>query len=204
MPVRKTLKHQINSIYFCRPHDRVLKIDNSPLILQISMGQMATHSSILAWRIPWTEEPGGLQSTGSQRVKYNWATSLPFFSILHVGILSHFCGQPKIVKIDCISTKRCSCSNHLCLQLTFWVESFLKVILKNFIVPLLIFAIQLSSPKFGSLKQHLFYFMILCVIDWDWAHSDSSIAGLGIAQASECKWQVSCLLDLVGGAAWLG
>ena len=30
---------------------------------------MATHSSILAWRIPWTEEPGGLQSTGSQRVR---------------------------------------------------------------------------------------------------------------------------------------
>ena len=32
--------------------------------------EMATHSSILAWRIPWTEEPGGLQSTGSQRVGY--------------------------------------------------------------------------------------------------------------------------------------
>ena len=32
---------------------------------------MATHSSILAWRIPWTEEPGGLQSMGSQRVGYN-------------------------------------------------------------------------------------------------------------------------------------
>ena len=31
---------------------------------------MATHSSILAWRIPWTEEPGGLQSMGSQRVRY--------------------------------------------------------------------------------------------------------------------------------------
>ena len=30
---------------------------------------MATHSSILAWRIPWTEEPGGLQSMGSQRVR---------------------------------------------------------------------------------------------------------------------------------------
>ena len=30
--------------------------------------EMATHSSILAWRIPWTEEPGGLQSTGLQRV----------------------------------------------------------------------------------------------------------------------------------------
>ena len=31
--------------------------------------EMATHSGIFAWRIPWTEEPGGLQSTGSQRVK---------------------------------------------------------------------------------------------------------------------------------------
>ena len=33
--------------------------------------EMATHSSILPWRIPWTEEPGGLQSTGSQRVGHN-------------------------------------------------------------------------------------------------------------------------------------
>ena len=32
---------------------------------------MATHSSILAWRVPWTEEPGGLQSMGSQRVGYD-------------------------------------------------------------------------------------------------------------------------------------
>ena len=32
---------------------------------------MATYSSILAWRIPWTEEPGGLQSMGSQRVRHN-------------------------------------------------------------------------------------------------------------------------------------
>ena len=36
--------------------------------------EMATHSSILAWRIPWTEEPGGLQSTGSQKVRHNWAS----------------------------------------------------------------------------------------------------------------------------------
>ena len=35
---------------------------------------MVTHSSILAWRIPWTEEPGGLQSMGSQRVGQVWAT----------------------------------------------------------------------------------------------------------------------------------
>ena len=36
--------------------------------------EMATHSSILAWEIPWTEEPGGLQSTGSQRIKCDLAT----------------------------------------------------------------------------------------------------------------------------------
>ena len=33
--------------------------------------EMATHSSILAWRIPWTEEPGGLQSMGSKRVGHD-------------------------------------------------------------------------------------------------------------------------------------
>ena len=38
--------------------------------------EMATHSSILAWRIPWTEEPGRLQSMGSQRVRHDWVTSL--------------------------------------------------------------------------------------------------------------------------------
>ena len=38
--------------------------------------EMATHSSILVWKIPWTEEPGRLQSVGSQRVEHDWATSL--------------------------------------------------------------------------------------------------------------------------------
>ena len=38
--------------------------------------EVATHSSTLAWRIPWMEEPGRLQSTGSQRVGHDWVTSL--------------------------------------------------------------------------------------------------------------------------------
>ena len=37
---------------------------------------MATHSRILTWRIPWTEEPGGLQSMGPQTVGHDWATEL--------------------------------------------------------------------------------------------------------------------------------
>ena len=40
--------------------------------------EMATHSSILAWRIPWKKEPGGLQSMGSQRVRHDLANSLHF------------------------------------------------------------------------------------------------------------------------------
>ena len=43
---------------------------------------MAPHSSTLAWKIPWTEEPGGLQSMGSLRVKHDWETSLPLFTFM--------------------------------------------------------------------------------------------------------------------------
>ena len=44
---------------------------------------MATHSSSLAWKIPWTEEPGRLQSVGSLRVGHDWATSLSLFTFMH-------------------------------------------------------------------------------------------------------------------------
>jgi len=44
---------------------------------------MATHSSILAWRIPWTEEPGGLKSMGSLRVGHDGATSLSLFTFMN-------------------------------------------------------------------------------------------------------------------------
>ena len=44
---------------------------------------MATHSSSLAWKIPGMEEPGGLQSMGSQWVGHEWATSLSLFTFMH-------------------------------------------------------------------------------------------------------------------------
>ena len=44
---------------------------------------MAPHSSTLAWKIPWTEEPGRLQSMGSLRVGHDWATSLSLFTFMH-------------------------------------------------------------------------------------------------------------------------
>ena len=44
---------------------------------------MAPYSSTLAWKIPWTEEPGGLRSMGSLRVRHDWATLLSRFTFMH-------------------------------------------------------------------------------------------------------------------------
>ena len=53
---------------------------------------MAPHSSTLAWKIPWTEEPGRLQSMGSWRVRHNWETSLSLFTFhaLEKEMATHF------------------------------------------------------------------------------------------------------------------
>ena len=61
---------------------------------------IATHSSILAWRIPWTEEPGGLQSKGLQRVKHNWSDSA-CAHILHMYVLETTLESP----LDCKELK---------------------------------------------------------------------------------------------------
>ena len=59
---------------------------NEKLILaqQLKLEEaMAPHSSTLAWKIPWTEEPGGLQSMWSWRVRHDWATSLSLSTFMH-------------------------------------------------------------------------------------------------------------------------
>ena len=48
---------------------------------------MAPHSSTLAWKIPWAEEPGGLQSMGSQRVGQNWVTDVNWTEIPHNNLI---------------------------------------------------------------------------------------------------------------------
>ena len=74
---------------------------------------MATHSGILAWRIPWTEEPGGLQSMGSQRVRHECKD------------LTHTQGPHLIVRIETrymddliLSLHPCSC-----LEIRLWISS---------------------------------------------------------------------------------
>jgi len=72
------------SAYVCKVFPVVQTVKNLPAMQETwvrSLGQedplkkgVAVHSSILAWRIPWTEAPGGLQSVESQRVGHDWAT----------------------------------------------------------------------------------------------------------------------------------
>ena len=50
---------------------------------------MGTHSSILVWRIPWTEEPGGLESMGSQRVGHDWSDLACTHLVLTIEISSN-------------------------------------------------------------------------------------------------------------------
>ena len=70
---------------FCHPH-HTGSLFSMLLLLHFywSLGwddpleeEMAIHSNILAWKIPWTEEPGGLQSMGQLRIRHDWATTKP-------------------------------------------------------------------------------------------------------------------------------
>ena len=51
--------------------------------VSLLLSRMAPHSSTLAWKIPWTEKPGKVQSMASLRVGYDWTTSLSLFTFMH-------------------------------------------------------------------------------------------------------------------------
>ena len=65
--------------------EKLLKNSTTTILWSFSIWSkvMAPHSSTLAWKIPWMEKPGGLQSMGSWRVGHNWATSLWLFTFMH-------------------------------------------------------------------------------------------------------------------------
>ena len=89
--------------------------------------EMATHSSILAWRIPWTEEPGGLQSMGLQRVRHNWTTSLSFLSDIGNFVI-HF------VSLLALSVRKISA------EFSFWKQlSIFSLVFDLFYVYLIIY-----------------------------------------------------------------
>ena len=84
---------------------------------------MATHSSVLAWRIPWTEKPGGLQSMGSHRVRHDWsalaAAAAAFYKKNH--------DKPNSVlksRVITLLTKDCIVEAMVFPIVMFWCESW--------------------------------------------------------------------------------
>ena len=74
------------AVYICQSQSQFL-FSPPPLPLGyhklVFCSPMAPHSSTLAWKIPWTEEPGRLQSMGLLRVGHDWAASLSLFTLMH-------------------------------------------------------------------------------------------------------------------------
>ena len=77
--------------------------------------EMAPHSSTLAWKIPWMEAPGRLQSMGSQRVEHDWATSLFTFYSLLLELLLNLLGKSLPSPSACF--RKCRNSH---LQIPWW------------------------------------------------------------------------------------
>ena len=102
--------------------------------------EMATHSSILAWRIPWTEEPGRLQSVGSQRVGYDWATFT--YSLMYRHLYVPF-----------------MCFSHIvyCRVLTRVPHTMQWVLLDYFIIRSVYMNQLTSHPLFFLVTMFLFY-----------------------------------------------
>ena len=95
----RTLSHPPQWFSFALTHRLIKSLDLQfniwYLISVSSVKEKATapHSSTLAWKIPWTEEPGGLQSMGSRRVGHDWATSFTFhFYALEKEMATHSSG----------------------------------------------------------------------------------------------------------------
>ena len=122
---------------------------------------MATHASVLAWRITWTEEPGGLQYTGSHRVRHNWSDFAcirrSFYilnSILTTDLKSHLL----------IPTYELSQIQSLWYVFSFANGSYFPVILTFALYPgyckimLWTFWIWLYSPKYRHIFVLFFFF----------------------------------------------
>ena len=80
-PVSSYNKYPLNWISICFYHSCMHFF--CPLPAWKGEKAMASHSSTVAWKIPWTEEPGRLQSMGSLRVRHDWVTSHSLFTFMH-------------------------------------------------------------------------------------------------------------------------
>ena len=128
---------------------------------------IATHSSILAWEVPWTEKPDGLLSKGSQRVGHNWATNTFTFHNAHKMIWKcfFFCS---LERFHNTGTVLLNCCRNLCQWNNLRIYSVERVLtthstsLVDLLVGLLRFSIHLVNLSTFYFSRNLFhlYFQI--------------------------------------------
>ena len=111
--------------------------------------EMATHSSILARKIPWTEEPGRLQSIGSHRVRHYWS----YLAHTCTNIKKHSFQSNRGIKCSCIYRKRC----------WKWFSREITL-MKHFNLGINFLRLPISAP---SLRVYLFSFKELLESSWE-------------------------------------
>ena len=122
--------------------------------------EMETHSSILAWKIPWMKEPGGLPPIGSQRVGYNWSDFISYIYIyIYIGGVGNFLSsvslQQKFEVMDGPVLQ-------LCVTVQFYLESKGKYILETWgqADPKDAKKKRIPQPNFGS-SFYMFFLLPL-------------------------------------------
>ena len=128
--------------------------------------EMATHSSTLVWKIPWMEKPGRLQSTGSQRVRHGWATSLSFSLIALVPFSSPLCIWER---------NRCSKSLNDLPEVSRLVSVKAKF--------------KAKTVFFLMILSYLPLLQCVCIRwGWGWGSTGSSGAGRILFYFAYCSW----------------
>ena len=129
---------------------------------------LAPHSSTLAWKIPWMEKPGRLQSMGSRRVRHDWATSLSLFTFMHwrrkwqptpVFLPGESQGQRSLVdchlwdRTELDMTERLSCSSSIRLYICHSfvpVHDILTTPTYRYLIPHVVFHLTSMPPIKGE------------------------------------------------------
>ena len=129
---------------------------------------MAPHSSILAWEIPWTEEPGGLQPLRPRRVKHKWVSN-------NNNNWIDFAVQQKITQHYYSSTLRSILKYIYIFHLHIHMATFtwLQRLTVSFTVTIQIYPITadaesiITSPRSVSLFKHIYHQTLNCLMQWE-------------------------------------
>ena len=124
---------------------------------------MATHSSILAWKIPWMEEPGRLQSMGSQRVRHDWATSLfwgvtpdtSFFCLKLISCLLSPSDEP-------LSKCHVNFEESTFNSMLAWAKTIIHPSVHNHLLPVIHHFLNKWKVSFKTYEHHLYLRTNVC------------------------------------------